>query len=219
MRRRLWAAIMLCTLANCTHQPAVVVDVWQLPRSIQGGHRVGPGETLYSIAWRYHKDYLQLAGMNRLSSPYRLKTGQWIYLSKGQTQSHHVLAYAPLPLLSKGHWYAPLRHGVLKKGFSHAHPGIDWAASLGSKVHAMGEGEVVYAGAGIRGYGYLILIQHNRHVLSAYAHNAELLVHEGQRVHARQVIAKVGQTDTNYSHLHFEVRWDGRAVNPKKFIQ
>jgi len=77
---------------------------------------------------------------------------------------------------------------------------------------------VVYSGQGLRGYGKLIIVKHNNTYLSAYAHNKELLVKEGQTVVKGQKIAEVGNTDADQVKLHFEIRRLGKPVDPAKFL-
>ena len=96
--------------------------------------------------------------------------------------------------------------------------GIDIAGTLGQPVYASEAGKVVYSGSGLRGYGKLIIIKHNKTYLSAYAHNDKILVKEGQSVTRGQKIAAMGKTDTDQVKLHFEVRRFGRPVDPAKYL-
>ena len=96
--------------------------------------------------------------------------------------------------------------------------GIDIAAKVGDPVHAAGPGKVVYSGQGLRGYGRLVIIKHNNTFLSAYAHNSSLLVKEGQTVARGQKIAEAGNTDSDVPKLHFEIRRQGKPVDPLKFL-
>ncbi|WP_369602242.1 peptidoglycan DD-metalloendopeptidase family protein [Hahella sp. SMD15-11] len=96
--------------------------------------------------------------------------------------------------------------------------GIDIAGRIGDPVRAAADGEVVYAGSGLLGYGNLVIINHNEHYLSAYAHNRRILVKEGERVKAGQVIAELGATGTRTPKLHFEIRRDGKPVDPLKYL-
>ena len=98
------------------------------------------------------------------------------------------------------------------------HKGIDIAGSRGQNVVAASAGQVVYSGNALRGYGNLIIINHNNQYLSAYAHNDMLLVKEGQKVKRGQVIAKMGSTDASQVMLHFEIRYKGNSVNPRKYL-
>ena len=79
-------------------------------------------------------------------------------------------------------------------------------------------GKVVYAGSGLRGYGNLVIVQHNSTFLTAYGHNQSLMVNEGQTVKRGQIIAKMGNTDAPRNQLHFEVRQNGKPVNPATYV-
>ena len=96
--------------------------------------------------------------------------------------------------------------------------GIDIAGTAGEPVRASAPGRVVYAGSGLRGYGKLIIIKHNATYLSAYAHNREILVKEGQQVTRGQKIAEMGNTDADQVKLHFEIRRHGKPMDPAKFL-
>jgi lipoprotein NlpD len=96
--------------------------------------------------------------------------------------------------------------------------GIDIAGKLGQPVLASAPGKVVYSGSGLRGYGKLIIIKHNKTYLSAYAHNDKILVKEGQSVTRGQKIAEMGNTDASEVELHFEVRRFGKPVDPAKYL-
>jgi lipoprotein NlpD len=96
--------------------------------------------------------------------------------------------------------------------------GIDIAGRLGQQVMAAGSGKVMYAGSGIRGYGNLVIVKHNNSLLSAYAHNRAIVVKEGQNVTKGQVIAEMGDSDADTVKLHFEIRQQGKPVDPSKFL-
>lgn len=96
--------------------------------------------------------------------------------------------------------------------------GIDVAGRLGQPVVASAAGKVVYSGSGLRGYGKLVIIKHNKTYLSAYAHNDQVLVKEGQSVTKGQKIAEMGNTDTDQVKLHFEIRKLGKPVDPNKYL-
>jgi lipoprotein NlpD len=102
--------------------------------------------------------------------------------------------------------------------YSDAGKGIDIAGKLGQPVLAAGAGKVVYAGSGLRGYGKLVIIKHNKMYLSAYAHNSQLLVKEGDSVKKGDKIAEMGSSDAEQVKLHFEVRRFGKPVDPTKFL-
>ncbi|MBI2768541.1 MAG: peptidoglycan DD-metalloendopeptidase family protein [Burkholderiales bacterium] len=96
--------------------------------------------------------------------------------------------------------------------------GLDIAGKAGDAVMASADGRVVYAGAGLRGYGNLIILKHNNTYLTAYAHNQALLVKEDQTVKKGQKIAEMGSSDADRVKLHFEIRRQGKPVDPAKYL-
>jgi lipoprotein NlpD len=96
--------------------------------------------------------------------------------------------------------------------------GLDIAGKSGQVVNAAAAGKVVYSGSGLRGYGKLIIIKHNKTYLSAYAHNSQVLVKEGQSVAKGQKIAEMGDSDADRVKLHFEIRRFGKPVDPMKYL-
>lgn len=111
--------------------------------------------------------------------------------------------------------------GKVVEGFSTAeqgNKGIDIAGSKGQPVYAASDGKVVYAGSALRGYGKLIILKHDEDYLSAYAHNDQLRVQEGQTVKKGTVIADMGSTDAPDVRLHFEIRYKGKSVNPMSYL-
>jgi len=117
-------------------------------------------------------------------------------------------------------WRWPLKGKLIKK-FNANNPGqqgIDISAAAGTLVYAAAGGKVVYSGNGLRGYGNLIIIKHNDKYLSAYAHNKSILVKEGVMVKQGQEIARVGATESKQIKLHFQVRVDGKPVDPLRYL-
>lgn len=110
-------------------------------------------------------------------------------------------------------------HGPILNAFDGSkNKGINIGGVSGNTVQAAGNGRVVYVGNGLRGYGHLIIIKHNATYLTAYAHNSALMVKEGDIVIKGQKIAEMGNTDSNRVMLHFEVRRDGKPVDPLKYL-
>lgn len=131
---------------------------------------------------------------------------------------------APAPLPPAGPaptgWGWP-SNGILIGKFSSngsLNKGIDIAGDLGQPVLAASDGTVVYAGSGLRGYGELVIIKHSDTYVSAYGHNRRLLVREGQQVKVGQTIAEMGSTGTDRVKLHFEIRRQGKPVDPLQFL-
>jgi len=96
--------------------------------------------------------------------------------------------------------------------------GIDIAGKPGQAVMAAGAGKVMYAGSGIRGYGNLVIVKHSNSLLSAYAHNRKIVVKEGDNVSKGQIIAEMGDSDADSVKLHFEIRQQGKPVDPSRFL-
>ncbi|KAF1044592.1 MAG: Murein hydrolase activator NlpD [Herbaspirillum frisingense] len=96
--------------------------------------------------------------------------------------------------------------------------GLDISGKSGQPVLAAGAGKIMYAGSGIRGYGNLVIIKHTNNLLSAYAHNKTILVKEGQSVTKGQKIAEMGNSDSDSVKLHFEIRQQGKPVDPAKYL-
>jgi lipoprotein NlpD len=114
-------------------------------------------------------------------------------------------------------WIWPTE-GRVSSHFSESTKGMDISGKTGQPVLASAAGKVVYSGTGLRGYGQLIIIKHNSTYLSAYAHNNKLLVKEGQMVSRGQKIAEMGNTDSKLVRLHFEIRKNGKPVDPLKHL-
>lgn len=125
---------------------------------------------------------------------------------------------APEQESADAEWLWPAKGRVLG-GFNEAtNKGIDIAGNPGDPVIASAAGRVVYAGSGLRGYGKLVIIKHNQEYNSVYAHNQKLLVKEDDQVAKGQKIAELGNTDADRPKLHFEIRKQGRPVDPMKFL-
>ncbi len=135
-----------------------------------------------------------------------------------------ISAPAPVPTPStvgdEGvEWSWPIQSkGKILSTFTDSNKGIDIAGTLGMPVLAAANGKVVYNGTGLRGYGRLVIIKHTNIWLSAYAHNEKVLVMEGQEVKKGQKIAEMGSSDTDKVKLHFEIRKQGKPVDPLKFL-
>jgi lipoprotein NlpD len=118
-----------------------------------------------------------------------------------------------------GKWIWPTRGRVIQtfQGPQSIAQGIDIAGSAGQDVQASADGRVVYSGSGLAGFGQLIIIKHNDTYISAYGHNSRLLVKEGDEVKAGQKIAEMGKLQGNPC-LHFEIRRQGKPVDPLKYL-
>jgi lipoprotein NlpD len=114
-------------------------------------------------------------------------------------------------------WQRPTQGSILQ-GFGGNSKGIDFGGSIGQSVVAAADGKVVYSGSGLRGYGNLIIVQHNQTFLTAYGNNQSLLAKEGQQVKRGQQIATMGNSDASRTQLHFELRENGQPVDPSRYL-
>lgn len=195
---------------------------------------VQKGDTLYGIAFRNRIDMRDLAAWNGLDEPYTIYPGQRLRLypatARAATVSRPREASAPavvkappapvVPPVSGVEWGWPA-DGELIGRYVAGQPtrqGIDIAGSSGAAVRAAGDGVVVYSGSGLVGYGELVIIKHNDAWLSAYGHNRNRLVNEGQLVKRGQKIAEMGRSGAPRDMLHFEVRYNGKPVDPLLYL-
>lgn len=230
------ASLVACSQPQ--HLAPVSELTWQPFNPHSGKHIVRRGETLYAIAFRYDRDFRQLAINNHLSSPYNLRIGQVISLQSHPQAAKHPIA-RPHPSYShtrqapsgvkrlknsaaggSSGWIWPVR-GRIVSGFSplNGKKGIDIAGRKGEAVHAAASGIVAYSGNGLNGYGNLIIIKHDGLILTAYGNNFKNRVKEGQRVKAGQIIADIGIVNRQFWGLHFEIRRAGQPVNPLTYLQ
>ena len=129
-----------------------------------------------------------------------------------------VAAPEPSKPTVTGEWQWPST-GRLLAGYNEAsNKGLDIGGNVGDPVLAAAAGKVVYAGSGLRGYGKLVVIKHNQEYNSVYAHNDKLLVKEDDQVIQGQKIAELGSSETDRPKLHFEIRKQGKAVDPMKYL-
>jgi lipoprotein NlpD len=194
-------------------------------------HIVRTGETLFSIAWRYGKDAKTLARWNRLGDGSLIYPGQVIRLtppggSSSRTTASRRSSQPPkkplpqIPAQPSPRWAWPTS-GRINVEFG-AKPGSGTGVlingRIGQPIVAAASGRVVYAGSGLIGYGQLIILKHNDTYLSAYGYTASLLVKEGQEVKKGQRIATMGEGPERKPRLHFEIRRNGKPVNPRQYL-
>ncbi|MFK8041363.1 peptidoglycan DD-metalloendopeptidase family protein [Congregibacter sp.] len=137
--------------------------------------------------------------------------------SKSQKPSQAAPKAAPVNIKVSA-WRWPAKGKVVRRFDKNLHKGVDISGSRGDAVEAAAAGRVVYAGSGIAGYGLMLIVRHNDEFLSAYGHNDALLVDEGDVVRSGQKIAERGSSGTDSVKLHFEIRRQGRPVDPLKLL-
>jgi lipoprotein NlpD len=198
------------------------------------------GDTLYGISKRYGVSVERLAQLNQLKKPYVIKPGQTIFLKPLKTEAQSTARVEKTkkkpggtsPAVSSHtqsqsvswpktvRWQRPANGKIVKKfsRWRNDAKGIVIEGKLGNPVVASADGKVVYSGNGLISYGNLIIIKHNKSFLSAYAYNRKLLVQEGDMVKAGQKIAEMGRKDKLSPRLHFEIRKNGKPVDPLKYL-
>lgn len=216
--RVLLALAMALILAGCAGRsgrpPAVSPSApSQASASLRGGeHVVQRGETLAAIGRRYGTDYLSLARLNGIRSPYTIYPGQRLRLPG--------TAAASTPVAPAGGWTWPTA-GTTLRGYVAAHggnKGLDIAGQIGQPIRAAASGTVVYAGNGLRQYGNLLIVKHNEDYLSAYGHLQKINVAEGSTVSVGQTIASMGSPGDGRGVLHFEIRYRGTPIDPARVL-
>ncbi|CAB1274877.1 peptidoglycan DD-metalloendopeptidase family protein [Candidatus Nitrosacidococcus tergens] len=203
-------------------------------------YTVKRGDTLSSIGRKYNIDYESLSQWNSINASNTIYTGQKLRLvptakelathtgtSKkikiASSKKKNISNQSPQPLqqsLTSIYWQWPTQGKIIKRFSSTIpiHKGIDIQGKLGQSVVAAADGEVVYSGVGPLQYGNLIILKHKDNFLSAYAHNQILTVKEGSFVRKGQEIAKLGSSGTTRVKLHFEIRYNDKAVDPLKYL-
>ena len=196
-------------------------------------HVVQPGETLFSIAWRYRLNMRDLILWNELADPDLILVDQRLLLfppGSGDTVAEDpesdtaAIERPPTTTMptstTVAPWIWPVRGPIVADYGSTADTGdgIGIGGEMGTDVRAAAGGEVAYAGSGLAAYGNLVILRHRDMFLSAYGHNDALLVAEGDAVAQGQVIATMGMGPQRIPQLHFELRRDGRPVNPLGYL-
>ena len=222
--RRLVCASLIAVLAACGTGPVA-----------PGFYRVERGDTVSKIARSNRTTVANIKRWNGLANPDAIEVGQVLRVAppagtataaesagSGAANSANSDANAQALAQSKAGpgvsliW--PAQGSVIRSFDGKNSKGIDIANAAGTPVLAAATGNVVYAGNGLRGYGNMLIVKHDDDYLTAYAHNRVLLVKEGQTVQQGQQIAEMGDTDSDRTMLHFEVRYMGRSADPARYL-
>ena len=183
------------------------------------------GDTLYGVAEKTGTTVDDLIAWNRLPRPYALYPGMHLRVhgaeqSKAQQKKFPTETRAKPPVSRKKIvWVWPARGSIINRfDDKTTSKGIDIADKLGAKIFAASAGKVVYQGNGLPGYGQLVIIKHDDEFLSAYAHCQRVSVKEGDVLKTGQEIAQMGNTGADRVKLHFELRYQGRPVDPLDYL-
>jgi lipoprotein NlpD len=212
-----------------------------------GYYTVKPGDTLIRIAMEHGQSLRDIAHWSQVSDPNRIEVGQVLRVvppvntqvqikpvtgpvviasstkPAASSAARGAISAASPPTTSTApaaeiHWMWPASGEVLAGFDEIKNKGLDIDGKAGAPVVAAADGRVVYVGAGLRGYGNLIILKHDNVFLTAYAHNQTLLVKEDQSVLKGQKIAVMGNSDADRVKLHFELRRQGKPVDPLKYL-
>jgi lipoprotein NlpD len=223
--------------------PVAVADSATKP----GYYTVKPGDTLIRIGLDHGQNWRDIIRWNSIENPNLIEVGQVLRVlppsaeavaesvvvkpvtspgtvTTGQepaagTSSAKPPSSVPAEAPDETQFFSWPAAGSVQSSFDESkNKGIDIAGKLGDPVLASADGRVVYAGAGLRGYGNLIILKHSNNFLTAYAHNQTLLVREEQSVKKGQKIAEMGNSDSEQIKLHFEIRKQGKPVDPMKLL-
>lgn len=212
--------------------------------SSSGTYTIRPGDSLSSIANRHGISVAELSRMNNISNPNHIRAGQTIKVrggakvssrSSGSTSSsnykppvnkntdHSIQAssaYTNKPIPKMGGWHKPTQGKVVRSFNPNlpGHKGIQISGKLNQPVYSANNGEVVYAGQGSGGFGQLVMVKHANNVYTAYGYLSSISVREGQRVNSGQQIGTMGISSDGRTILHFEVRVNGTAINPTRYV-
>ena len=205
-----------------------------------GYYSVRSGDTLTKIALEHGQAWRDIAKWNGLDNPNVIEVDQVLRVVPPSMDAGNRAAAKPvtaasasMPVPANAPAAAPAiaatnddnlvfawpHPGQVLSGFDETkNKGLDFAGKAGDPVLAAADGKVVYAGSGLRGYGNLVILKHNNTYLTAYAHNQTLLVKEDQTVQKGQRIAEMGSSDADRVKLHFEIRKQGKPVDPAKLL-
>lgn len=209
-------------------------------------YTVRSGDTLSGISARYGLNYIKVAQMNNIAPPYNIYVSQSLRLkgsNSGYTSTQPLTNNADQIKRQPAPTTAPsnVNHPAVVTGASTAASGLRWirpsqgpvienfnmakdikgiryGGNAGDPVYAAADGQVVYAADGLPEYGRLVLIKHTGGYISAYAHNSKLLVKSGETINAGKKIAEMGSTGTNRVMLEFQIRLDGKPINPVNLL-
>ena len=202
-----------------------------------GYYTVKSGDTLIRIGLDFGQNWRDLARWNQLDRPSQIEVGQVLRVvppvgattaqvaNPVKTAPSSATPIVAAPIAASGpsaddlNWIWPTMAGNVLAGFDESkNKGLDIGGNAGDAILAAADGRVVYAGAGLRGYGNLVILKHNDTFLSAYAHNQTILVKEDQSVVKGQKIAEMGQSDSDHVRLHFEIRRQGKPIDPAQYL-
>lgn len=233
IQQSIWLLLVISTiLAGCASKPSVTaVNRINVPEY----YTVQSGDSLSKIAARYGLYYPDIAALNNIAVMDKIWVGQRLRLHAADSASikSSGLSKNVSPTFANGMpstqiptnsgiqtaWRKPSTNRLIADfNLANNQKGWFFGGQMGDPVIAAADGEVIYVGSGVRDYGQLVLLQHANGLITAYAHNSRIVVKSGEQVRAGQKIAEMGQNDAGQTMLQFQVRQDGKAINPAQVI-
>ncbi|MBR6026736.1 MAG: peptidoglycan DD-metalloendopeptidase family protein [Neisseriaceae bacterium] len=236
MVKKISLITLTCTLlflnACTTAQQSTAEYTPQIPETQDGFYRVKRGDNLYRIGLRFNQNVTTLKKWNNLPNENQLKEGQLLRVTSSnattnknpQTQNTANIQdttnnqTTATNTSNNQEFIFPAQGTVINNFDGKNNKGIDISGSVGDPIIAVADGEVIYVGEEVKGYGKLILIKHANRILSTYAHNNRMLVQVGQKVKQGDKIAEMGRLPNGDAALHFELRRDSLAINPVNYL-
>ncbi|MBV8626640.1 MAG: peptidoglycan DD-metalloendopeptidase family protein [Paraburkholderia sp.] len=213
---------------SATAVPPLAIGASTLPatgagaKTAPGFYRVKPGDTLDGVAKAYRQRRADLLSWNKLPADGKIRVGQLLRIAPlaatgGVPAAATPTPAAPAPARAKARFVWPI-DGSVAQSFKGKSKGVVIAGPADQQVRAAAAGRVVYAGSGMKSYGKLVVVKHGANLVTAYGHNGKLLVKQGDPVKQGQPIAMSGTDGAGISALIFEVRENGKPVDPLAWL-
>ncbi|WP_162175002.1 peptidoglycan DD-metalloendopeptidase family protein [Paraburkholderia mimosarum] len=206
---------------SATAVPPQVIDASTLPatgagaKTASGFYRVKPGDTLDGVAKAHRQRRADLLSWNKLPADGKIRVGQLLRIAPPAATGG--VPSDPAPARAKPPFVWPIE-GSVAQSFKGKSKGVVIAGPADQQVRAAAAGRVVYAGSGMKSYGKLVVVKHGANLVTAYGHNGKLLVKQGDTMKQGQPIAMSGTDGAGISALIFEVRENGKPVDPLAWL-
>ena len=224
------AVLLACAGCLQPGRPPVAERSAVLDARSSGTYVVTPGDTLYSVAWRFGLDHKALARVNGIAEPYTIYVGQSIRLAesaprrparrsppqRAESPPDTPSAKTSASRTGRVSGWRPPTDAPVERSYGNGNKGIDFTLGADHPVTAAAAGDVVYAGSGLGGFRHLVIVKHDSEYLSAYSIDRPMAVREGQSVKAGELLAEARRGGRGI--LHFEIRRNGAPVNPGALI-
>jgi murein DD-endopeptidase MepM/ murein hydrolase activator NlpD len=220
----LFLIIFITFLSGCATAPPKTASMYPLTQPLKDGvyHRVSRGQTLWRIAKAYNVDISRIATANRLQDPTKIEVGQMLFVPTAK-QKKEIIAPIRIEKVGKAGFIWPVKGKVVsyfgQKKHNVVNDGIDIVSAKNSTVVASKAGVISFCDDKVKGFGKIVIIEHDDGYCTVYAYNSENLVKAGERVRRGQQIAKIGKSARSDKHtLHFEIRKKEKPKNPFYYL-